>query len=53
MEFGALIVVDVKQNDGDAADWRTADQVRTLPAEMRRPLVTAWVEQRRELPGPS
>ena len=50
-EFDAVVVVDVEQGDGDAADRRAADQVWPFPAEMRRPFVAAGVEQRRELAG--
>ena|ERR1017187_5756954 len=49
-EFDAVIVVDVQQGDSNTADGRAADQVCTLPAEMRCPFVATRVEQRRELP---
>ena len=48
-EFNPVSVIDVEQGDGDAAYRRAADEVRSLPAEMLRPFVAAWVEQRREL----
>ncbi len=48
-EFDPVTVVDVKQGHGNAADWRAADQVCPLPAEMPGPFVAAGVEQRREL----
>ena len=48
-ELNANVVIDVQQGDGDAADRRAADQVRTVPAEMRRPFVAAGIEQRGEL----
>jgi hypothetical protein len=48
-EFNAVLVVDVEQGDGDAADGGAADQARPFPAEMRRPCVAAGVEQGRDL----
>jgi hypothetical protein len=44
-KFDAVVVVDVEQGDGDAANRSKADQVGTLPAEMLRPFVTTGVEQ--------
>jgi hypothetical protein len=43
-EFNAEGVVDVKQDDGDAADRCTADEDRPLPAEVPGPFVAAGVE---------
>src|SRR5271166_337712 len=44
-QFDAVIVVDVEQGDGDAADRSAADQICPLPAKMPCPLVTARVKQ--------
>ena len=37
-EFNAILVIDVKQGDGDAANRRAAHQVCTLPAENSSPI---------------
>lgn len=50
-EFDAEWIVDVKQDDGDAADRRAADEVSPLPSEMRRPFLASGIEKGRELVG--
>ena len=50
-ELDAERIVDAKQRDGHAANRRAADQGGPIPAEMRRPLVAAGIEKRRQLPG--
>ena len=37
-EFDAVLVVDVEQGDGDAADGGAADQVRRLPSGNASPI---------------
>ncbi len=48
-ESDAVIVVDMKQGDGDTADRRAADEASPLPAEMLRPFVASGIEKRCEL----
>jgi hypothetical protein len=48
-EFDAVLVVDVEQGDGDAANGGAADQVSPFSAEMLRPFMAAGIEQRRDL----
>src|SRR5271157_1806139 len=43
-EFDAEGVVDAEQGDRDAADWRPADEDRSLPAEVLRPFVAAGLK---------
>lgn len=45
----AKLVVDLQEIDGNAADGRSPEKVRTLPSEMRCPFVAAGVEERRKL----
>jgi hypothetical protein len=45
LQLDAKPVIDVEQGDGDAADWRPADEIRAIPAEMRCPFVAAGIEE--------
>jgi hypothetical protein len=48
-ELNSHALIDLQEGDGNPANRRAADQIRALPAEMRRPVVAAGIEQRGEL----
>ena len=51
-ELNAKIEIDFHDADGGPALRRQAHQHRPVPEEVTRPLVTAGIEQRNDLPGP-
>jgi hypothetical protein len=45
-----MIEIDLQNADVSAADWRFADQKRSIPAKMPRSLMPTGIEQRHDLP---
>jgi hypothetical protein len=48
-KFDPKRIVDVENGNGHAADGRSTDEVRAVPAKVTLPRMPAWVKQRRQL----